>query len=158
MMFPMLLGGAALGALLNKKKPLQGALLGGALGGAGSLIGGGAGLLGNPMTAASYGTGLGTEQTAMLAAQEAGMGSMPIAGSMMGNLNTATNALKPFGQAFNSAQQVAGMFPEDQPPPPPQLMQQQGAGILAQLANQPMPQDPMQMEREMRRKQRRGLM
>lgn len=62
--FTMALIGGGLGALTSKK-PLKGAAMGAAMGGAGGLLagaggasGGMGGLLGNPMTAASYGTGL----------------------------------------------------------------------------------------------------
>ena len=112
-----LMGGGA-GALLNRKNPLKGALLGagvgaglGAMGSSGGLLGLGntaSGPLGNLGTAVKYGTGLGSEQTAMLAAQEAGMG---------GGLDTITGLVKPVGTALNVAQSVS---PQDNPAPPPQ--------------------------------------
>jgi len=153
---PMMIGGG-LGLLANRKDPLKGALLGAGLGAAGGMIAPQlGGLLGNPMTAASYGTGLGTQQTAMLAAQEAGMGSMPISGSLMGNANSALSAAKPFADAASIGMQFAGQ--PEQAPPPPQLMPQQGAQTLAQLANQTPPQTAEEADRLMRRRQRRGLM
>jgi len=56
MFMPLLLGGGLLGALTNKRNPLEGALLGGALGAA---TGGMGGLLGNASTAAATGGGMG---------------------------------------------------------------------------------------------------
>ena len=145
---PLLIGGG-LGALTNKKNPLKGALLGagmGALGGAVAPAMGG--LLGNAGTAAAYGTGLGTQQTAMLAAQEAGMGGL-------GGLKTALGYAEPISQAMGTAQQFMG--PDEAPVPPPQLQQQNGGQILAQLA-QPQQVQTSEQERMMRRQQRRGLL
>ena len=149
---PMILGGAALGALTNKK-PLKGALLGGAMGAGGGLLGGAmgaggaAGLLGNPMTAAAYGTGMGTQQTAMLAAQEAGMGG----------LMPSMSAMKPFMDAAGTGVQVAGaLTPQDQPMAPPQLAQQDGGQTLQAIAQQP--QYDAGQAAEMRRKRRQGLL
>lgn len=159
MMFdPVSLGllGAAVGGLTSKK-PLKGALLGGALGAGGGLLAGGAsgasGLLGNPMTAASYGTNLGSQQTAMLAAQEAGMGSMPIAGSLMGNIK----AMQPAVSAIGTGVQAAQAFNEpEMPMQPPQLAQQTGAQTLQALAQAP--QFDAGQQAEARRKRRMGLL
>jgi len=160
---PITLGliGAAVGGL-TAKKPLKGALMGGALGAGGGLLAGGAGgasgLLGNPMTAASYGTGLGTQQTAMLAAQEAGMGSMPIAGSMFGTAGETLKTAKPFMDAAGTGVQVAGALNQpDSLPPPPQLPQQMGAQTLTAIAQQ-QPQAGIEQEAEMRRRRRLGLL
>lgn len=163
---PITLGliGAAVGGLTSKK-PLKGALMGGALGAGGGLLagaaggGGAAGLLGNPMTAGAYGTGLGTQQTAMLAAQEAGMGSMPIAGSMFGQAGSALKTAKPFMDAASTGMQVAGAMnqPEQGAPPPPQLAPQMGAQTLQQLA-QGAPQYDAGQDAEMRKKRRMGLL
>lgn len=152
-----LLGGGA-GLLLNKKDPLKGALLGGALGAGGGLLAGAggasaSGLLGNPMTAASYGTGLGSQQTAMLAAQEAGMGSMPIAGSLMGNIK----AMQPAVSAIGTGVQAAQAFNEpEMPMQPPQLAPQTGGQTLQVLAQGP--QFDAGQQAEMRRKRRMGLL
>jgi hypothetical protein len=148
-MLPMLIGGG-LGAM-KSKDPLKGALLGAGLGAAGAAagpaLGGLLGSAGTAGTAAAYGTGLGTQQTAMLAAQEAGMGGI--------GLKDALGYAAPIGQAMGVAQQF---MPEDQAaPPPPQLAQQTGGGILAQLAQMPQAQMPGEQERMMRRQQRRGL-
>lgn len=143
LLMPMLIG-AGIGAVVSKKDPLKGALLGagaGALGGqfAPGLLGGASGaatptgllgaeaagstgvggLLGNPVTAASYGTGLGTQQTAMLAAQEAGMGSMPISGSLLGGVSQFSKDAAPVMSAVSTGMSMAG---PDQPAPPPSPM------------------------------------
>jgi hypothetical protein len=143
-MLPMLIGGG-LGAM-KSKDPLKGALLGAGLGAAGPALGGLLGSAGTAGTAAAYGTGLGSQQTAMLAAQEAGMGGM--------GLKDALGYAAPIGQAMGVAQQF---MPQDQAPPPPQLAQQTGGGILAQLAQMPQTPMPGEQERMMRRQQRRGL-
>lgn len=143
LMLPMLIGGG-LGALTGKK-PLQGALLGAA---GGALTGGMGGLLGQAGTAATLGTGLGTQQTAMLAAQEAGMG-----GGLMGALKDAAPIMNAASTGIQTAQ---SMMPQQQPIAPPQLAQQNGGGILAQLAQMPQAQNPGEQERMMRRQQRRG--
>lgn len=154
---PITLGllGAAVGGVTSKK-PLKGALLGGALGAGGGLLAGGmggGGLLGNPMTAASYGTGLGSQQTAMLAAQEAGMGSMPIAGSLMGNIK----AMQPAVSAIGTGVQAAQAFNEPEMPiQPPQLAQQTGAQTLQALAQAP--QFDAGQQAEARKKRRMGLL
>lgn len=158
---PITLGllGAAVGGVTSKK-PLKGALLGGALGAGGGLLAGGmggasgaSGLLGNPMTAASYGTGLGSQQTAMLAAQEAGMGSMPIAGSLMGNIK----AMQPAVSAIGTGVQAAQAFNEPEMPiQPPQLAPQTGGQTLQVLAQGP--QFDAGQQAEMRRKRRMGLL
>lgn len=164
---PITLGliGSAIGGLTSKK-PLKGALLGGAMGAGGGLLAGGmggaggaAGLLGNPMTAGAYGTGLGTQQTAMLAAQEAGMGAMPIAGSMFGNASSALKTAKPFMDAAGTGMQVAGAMtpPEQGAPPPPQLAPQMGAQTLETLAQRD-PQAELMAEAEQRKKRRIGLL
>lgn len=98
-MLPILIG-AGLGAVTSKK-PLQGAIKGGLLGGIGGAAGG---LLGEAGTAATYGTGLGTEQTAMLAAQEAGMG-----GGLLGAMKDAAPA------AMTGIQAAQAAMPQEQP-------------------------------------------
>lgn len=156
---PITLGliGSAIGGL-TAKKPLQGALMGGALGAGGGLLAGAggasgaSGLLGNPMTAASYGTGLGSQQTAMLAAQEAGMGSMPISGSLLGTMKDVQPAMSAIGTGV----QAAGMFQEPEMPiQPPQLAPQTGSQTLQALAS---PQSNIAQEAEARKKRRMGLL
>lgn len=112
-MLPLLIG-AGLGAVTSKK-PLQGALLGAA---GGALTGGMGGLLSNAGTAAAYGTGLGSQQTAMLAAQEAGMGggllgtlkeAAPVANAAMTGIQTA-QSLMPQQQPIQAAPLRGGVF------------------------------------------------
>lgn len=131
----------------------------GLLGGAGTGAASGAGLLGNMGAAASYGTTLGSQQTAMLAAQQAGMGSMPISGSLLGGANSAMSTAKPFVQAAQTGMQIAGaLTPQGGPAPAaPQLPQQNGAQTLQALAQQS-PQMNIEQEAEMRKKRRMGLL
>lgn len=148
-MLPMLIGGG-LGAL-KSKDPLKGALLGAGMGAAGAAAAPAlGGLLGGAETAAAYGTGLGSQQTAMLATQEAGMG-----GGLMGTLKDMAPVAN---AAATGIQTVQGMMPQQQSIAPPQLAQQNGGGILAQLAQMPQAQDMGEQERMMRRQQRRGLL
>lgn len=153
-MFPLMIPliGAVGGALLNKRDPLKGALIGAGLGAGGAMLAPGllgaagtgaatagtgaaaaegmagtAGLLGNAGTAATYGTGLGTQQTAMLAAQEAGMNTMP------GLLGQADKLIKPIGTAMNAAQAAAPQQ-ENNLPAPPMLTPPTSSPNLAQIA------------------------
>lgn len=150
-----LLGAAGSGAATT------GAATAGAGGTTGATIGG---LLGNPGTAASYGTGLGTQQTAMLAAQEAGMGSMPISGSLIGNATTAAKTAKPFMDAAGTGMQVANaMTPQEQPTTPPAVTAPVPGMTLQQLADQNQqnytaPLLSAANARAARRQQRRGLL
>ena len=114
-MIPLI--GAIGGGLMNKKKPLQGALMGGLLGGAGGgFLGasGGLGAAANPMS-----------QAGMLASQEAGLGLTGGLGwggattGLQGAMNSAgglLGAAKQYaGPAMNVAQSVKAMTPEEQP-------------------------------------------
>lgn len=130
--------GGGIGALTSKK-PLKGALLGAGMGYGGGLLAGGAaggagGLLGNPMTAASYGTGVGSQQTAMLAAQEAGMGSMPIGGSLLGGVSGFAKDAAPVMNAVSTGMSLAGQG-QDQPvqTPPPMVGQGGPQGLTGLL-------------------------
>lgn len=142
---PMILGGAALGALTNKK-PLKGALLGGAMGAGGGLLGGamgGAGVAGDAMMPGLLGA------NAPMAAFNP-MAPQGMAGMMA--------QAKPFMDAAGTGIQTANalMPPEDQMPAPPQLPQQMGAQTLQQLAQAP--QMDVMAEAEMRKKRRMGLL
>lgn len=117
-MFPLLLPliGAGAGALLNKKDPLKGALMGGALGFGGGAIasGAGGGLLGAAPAAGS--------QAGMLAAQEAGMGlgSLGWKGATTGlqgaiNSGAAGSLLDTAGNAAKTASTVKSLMPQEQP-------------------------------------------
>jgi hypothetical protein len=86
------------------------------------------GLLGNAGAAATYGTGLGTQQTAMLAAQEAGMGA---GGGILSGIKSATPAVQ---AAMNGVKTVQGMMPQEQQPQVAPLQQQPGfdaSGLLS---------------------------
>ena len=135
--------GAVGGALMNKKNPLQGALLGGGLAAFAAPAIGGLGGLG------------GTQQASMLAAQEAGLGTSSLGWGgattgMQGLLNSAGGAnglLKTAGNAANTAAAVKGLMPQDQPMPvaPPfqpaanptlsNMYQSMQSNRLAQLQN-----------------------
>ena len=125
--------GAGVGALSNKRNPLEGALLGGALGAGGGLLGGAMGL-GGAAGAAGAGEaatiGLGAQNTAM-----AGLGtgsavpalsvgtavpsiSVPAAssGGLLGGLKSAAGHAKPFMDAAVPAMQAASMFQKEEQP------------------------------------------
>lgn len=167
---PMMLGGAGLGALLNKKDPLKGALMGAALGG----VGGAAapGLLGGA-TAGGVGS-----QAGMLAAQEAGAGVMGIgnmgwggattgiqgglnaalgsgAGATTGGLlGNADKVIKPVGTAMQAAQMFTPPTEEPIRAPMPQIPQG-GSQVLSQIATQPQQQQAQNQQMDMQRKQQR---
>lgn len=127
----MALIGGAVGGLLDSKKPLRGAALGAAGGymapgllsaaaGAGSSAAA-PGLLSGAQTAGTYGTALGGQQTAMLAAQDAAFGgSAAVQGvnPLMATAKGAGGMVKPIGQAAMTVNAVNSMFPKDQPLPP----------------------------------------
>lgn len=138
-MLLMSLFGAGAGALTNKKKPLQGALLGGGLGAAGG------GLL-------SGGLAVGGEQGAMLAAQNAGLEGATAAtnaalGEGTGLLGTATKLAKPVGVAM----QAADMAQPEQPPIQPQPLQRVPMDMSAIFQNQGQQQQWEAQEQERRR-------
>lgn len=137
-----------------------GGLLGGA-GAAGAATGAAApsaGLLGNLGAATTYGTGLGTQQTAMLAAQEAGMG-----GGLLNSAQGLATQAKPFMDAASTGIQTAqALTPQEQAPQPPTMAAPVAGMNLQQIAqqNQQAYMQPLQSaakERMMRRQQRRGL-
>jgi hypothetical protein len=144
---PITLGliGSAIGGLTSKK-PLKGALLGGAMGAGGGLLAGGmggAGVAGDAMMPGLLGA------NAPMAAFNP-MAPQGMAGMM--------SQAKPFMDAASTGMQVAGsMNQPEQAPPPPQLPQQMGAQTLQQLA-QGNPQANVMAEAEMRKKRRMGLL
>lgn len=166
LMMPMLLGGG-LGLLTNRKDPLKGALLGAGMGAAGSALmpaamGGaaageaGGGLLGNMGTAMQYGTVPGSQQTAMLAAQEGGLG----AGGLLDAAKGFAKDAKPFADAAATGMQFADQGQQNQLPAPMPLNFQNSGGpqTLASLAGG-MQQDPrLAQADEARRARRRGLL
>lgn len=163
-MFPMLLPllGAGAGALMKKKDPLQGALLGAGLGmGAGALPGllGGAGAAGAMGTGATLGGGIaGAAPT--LAGANAGMGAglsglagagtastaaaplaMPAAeGGAMVMFDKFATQMEPIGRAAQTAGAMQGLLgpQQQQPPMPAPMLGQQGGGdpIAQMLAQQ----------------------
>lgn len=147
--------GAGTGALTNKKDPLKGAAIGGALGAGGGLLGGAA--------AAP------TSQAGLLAAQEAGLGSasMGWGGATTGTQGMLNGALgaemgagvggflgaaeKPAMAALQGAEVAQSMTPEEPPIVPGQIQKQpvDMTGLLGQSAQQ----QQMEMEEQERRRQ-----
>lgn len=144
------LAGAAIGAMANKKKPLQGALMGAGIGATGGLLapaaaGGaaaaGAGAAGAGGAAASaapamvngafLGEGVASGIPAWQAAASGGSG----AGGLLG---TMSQYAKPAGQALQMAQQSGMMGGEDQQAQPSPMLQQATGGpqTLASIVQQ----------------------
>ncbi len=179
MFLPFMVGGGLLGALMNKKDPLKGALLGGALGAAT----GGAGLFGG--APATGGLGLTSGTSAGLASMGGGtgltMGVAPGMASMGGGAGltagpgalTASQAASPSlaslfgGSGFENAQkamQVASMLTPERPQQaqavaPPQ-MSPAGTQSLVQLYEQGKNNAGAQSiaQREQERMQRKSTM
>lgn len=152
------LAGAVVGGLTNKRNPLAGAAMGGLAGyTSGALMAPGgalAGAIGNPATAAAYGTGIGSQQTAMLAAQDAGM-----AEGLLGTTpKTALAGLKDVGNAASAANSVNGLLSPKTPQvqAAPVIQSVGGAGSLMQLvgSNQQAQQQAYQDELTKRAKRR----
>lgn len=162
-LYPLL--GAGAGALMNKKDPLTGALLGAGLGAGGGLLAGGAGAAAAP-----------TSQAGLLAAQEAGLGSASMGwggaqSGVQGALNGALGAdagagvggflgasEKPVMAALQGAQIGQSMAPPEHPIQPQPLPQRQNidmSGLLSQSANQ---QQLDQEEQRRRQEQMRQYM
>lgn len=150
--------GALSGALIDKKNPLKGALLGGGLG-----MAGGAGL------GASTGGLLGAapaagSQAGMLAAQEAGLGSSALGWGgattgLQGAMNAAPGMITPALKAAQTASTVQSMMPQEKPVTPAPAFSSGGGngslqGMYQNLQNQRLAQK--QYEDAMRAR-RRGL-
>lgn len=141
-MFPLLipmLAGAAGGALLNKKDPLKGALLGG------GLAAGGGALLGAGASAGAMGAGT-----------VGGAGAaVPGAVSQGGLLGGFSQYAKPIGDAAATANQVGGLLSQPQQQmPQAQLPQYQDmSGLLATAQ-----QNPQLAQLQAQRAKRRGLL
>lgn len=152
--------GAAAGGLLSKKNPLQGALMGGALGLGGGLLG--PQLAGASAAEAAAGTGLtaagagetgltlGSSVSGLTAPANALMPSQlamtanaapaQIAASSAPSMSGVMNTLKPIGQVMDAANSTRRMFGsnDNRPIIPPQIQQPQvstGPQGLAQLAS-----------------------
>lgn len=146
---------------LTSKKPLKGALMGAGLGYGGGLLAGGmagagagaggagiGGLLGNPVTAATYGTGLGTEQTAMLAAQEAGMGFAPTSTGLLGDAVQLSKDAAPALNAVSTGMQIAGAGQQPPVQAPAPMVGQGGPQGLSGLLQSIQQSQAAQMQAE----------
>lgn len=162
--------GAGGGALFNKKDPLKGALIGGALGGGASAL---PGLLGSA-TAPTASSGLlgatGENSLGYLAPEMTGTAAEQAAapvvnmstpagmfdkmnyqsGGLLGNaMDTAGKYAKPMSAAINVSQQLT---PPTQPIHAPQIMQPTSSPTLSQLVQQNGQNDQMQQQQEMQRR------
>lgn len=154
--------GALGGAMMNGKDPLKGALMGGALG---ALGGYGLGMTGGIPGA---GAAMGAEQSAMLGAQEAGLGMDALGwkgatSGVPGLLNsvggtTDGGLLGAAGNAAKTAANIKALMPTDQPIPTAPQFHTGGAGGLgdfyAGLQNQRMAQAKADLEKQLSRYQR----
>jgi hypothetical protein len=164
-MLPLL--GAGVGAVMNKNNPLQGALLGGALGATGGLLApaaAGAGAAGAAATGASALPAAAGSYGAEAFGTAAGYGgvnapfaglSSPTTGGLLSGMKEAAAYAKPIGQSLSAANAAKGLLtnPADSMPiQTPQNNSAQGAQILAQLAQQQPSMTPEQQFRMQRRK------
>lgn len=205
--FTLALIGAAAGGTLNAargKDPMKGALIGGALGAGGGLLGaaagpgamsgllggssaaagtagaagaagtagtagaGSAGLLAGAETAGALGTNLGSQQTAMLAAQDAAFGGSAAAQGMnpawataKGAFNGANQIAKPVGTAVSTAATVKSLMPQDKPMqimPAPVAVGQGGAQSLSQLVSNNSSKAQMIAQEQAQRAQKRNAL
>jgi hypothetical protein len=141
--FAPLIIGAGAGALLDKKKPLRGALLG-ALGGgvAGpamsamttGLSGAGAGIMSG---AGAAGIPMGAQQAAMLGAQVEGMGAAGVAHTL-GSAGASPMMANALGAATMGPQGLFASMPKDKI----MGMGQQALGLFNQPQQQPMVPPP----------------
>lgn len=121
-MIPLWLLGMGAGALLDKKKPLRGAMLGGAggflgpqlLGGSSLFGGGGPGLLGNAAAT----------NPALIESAVGSTGYGMSSASPESFLATASKYMKPAGEALGAASAAQSLFgqPQQQMAPPVQMM------------------------------------
>ena len=156
-----MMGGAALGALTNKKHPLKGALMGAGMGYAAPLAAGalgaggaeGAGLLGSqaaaPVSEAAFSAGAGGSTAGL------GAGVPGEAGGLLG----AFNKVSPYMNAAKTGMDMAGSFnamsgPSAQSPGAAQIQTQnpEFSGLLSGMQSQ----DAQRMQEEMQRRQRRA--
>lgn len=125
--------GATAGALMSKK-PLQGALMGGALGATNGVLGGGLPAIMGP--AAGIGGGLGA----------AGGVNPGLLDQAMGGMRSLSGYMKPIGEAAQTVGQVQGLLGQQQQAPMPQMpMGRQGADPIGQML-----QGQMQLEQQRR--------
>lgn len=174
---PMMIGAAG-GALMNKKDPLKGALMGagigaaggtalGAMGGSGGLLGSGAATGQGVALEAMYGgvapevaAGMGATANAGagvpiieqgIAASAADAGRLSALGKTKGLLGTA-------GTALNVANQVKGLT--SNPTPPPQLSPNVPNPTMANMYNEMVQnqQQRLAMEKQLRQMRRNRMM
>lgn len=165
LLYPLI--GSAAGALLNRKKPLEGALLGG---GAGLLGAGIPGLLGPSGAAggAAGGTGLtlGTQAPGLTMA--GGLGLTPPAAALTAQpasgLAALNGALRDYSPSINAASQAMKLTQQqkkDLVPTPPPFPQNMGNGpqtlsnMVSQYANYDA--DRARLDEEERRARRRAM-
>lgn len=152
-------GAATVGALMDKKKPLRGALMGATVGATGGAALGAGGLLGGGAAASGAATGAGVGAAASgSAAGTAGfglgqplitgtMGSSAMAGGtaagtagsggMMSGLLSGASKYKPIMDAAGTGLSMSGAMDEEQSIQAPEMMQMGGGGqTLTALANQ----------------------
>jgi hypothetical protein len=133
-MWPLIIG-AGLGALTNKKNPLEGALLGGALGGFGGqfmpasgaadigVLGGGADAFGSPLASGM------TEQMGDFVPDKGLLAGFP-------SFKEAASYAKPVGESLMAANMAKGLLSDSTPQqqaPSGQQSNPQAAQILASL-------------------------
>lgn len=162
---PMLIGAAG-GLLTNRKDPLKGALLGAGLGAAGGAIAPSlGGLFGTPAAGATTLGVLDPAQAAAIAAEKGTSVAAAFPASQPGlfdtvkdGFKTASEYAKPIGDAGMAAQQVSGLFGEDQKQAP-QLYQSPGdGGSLAAIANADQQGLLALQEQDMKRRQQQMAM
>lgn len=166
-MFPLLipvLAGAAGGALLNKKDPLKGALLGGGLAAGGGALPALSGAAGGAASGAAGGGSLSGGLLNFSGAQAAApivdksipaAGSLASGGAPSGLLDTLGSYAKPLGNIAGAASQANGLLSQGQQPiQAPQLPQYQDmSGLLATAQ-----QNPQLAQLQAQRMKRRGLL
>ena len=160
LMAPMLIGGG-IGLLTNKKNPLEGALMGAALGAGGGLL---APAAAAGTAAAGTGTavaGLGTGTAAAAATPAAAATVAPVAPAwydgMLSGVKSVANTAKPFSDAAVPAMQIAQMTKEEPLPPiqasplmaPGQGLNPQMQGLLQSIQST----DAQRAQEEMQRRQ-----
>lgn len=162
LMIPMLIGGGV-GLLTNKKNPLEGALMGAALGAGGGLLSPSAA----GTAAAGTGTavaGLGTGTAAAAATPAAAATVAPVApvapawyDGMLSGVKSVANTAKPFSDAAVPAMQIAQMTKEEPLPPiqasplmaPGQGLNPQMQGLLQSIQST----DAQRAQEEMQKRQ-----
>ena len=161
LMAPMLIGGG-IGLLTNKKNPLEGALMGAALGAGGGLLApAAAGTAAAGTAAAGTGTavaGLGTGTAAAAAPPVASAAAAPAwYDGMLSGVKSVANTAKPFSDAAVPAMQIAQMTKEEPLPPiqasplmaPGQGLNPQMQGLLQSIQST----DAQRAQEEMQKRQ-----